>query len=84
VVNAACSVPIFPTPLRTLVGLTVPHSWLRRGRSRRGRAERRMFVGNGVRCERRTEYPISSIAELACAYLCGVHIDFVRQVGPSG
>jgi hypothetical protein len=28
--------------------------------------ERCMFVGDGVRCERRTEYLISSIAELAC------------------
>lgn len=40
-----------------------------------------MFVADGVRCERRTEWLIGSVAELAYAYLCGVHLDFVRQPG---
>jgi hypothetical protein len=43
--------------------------------------ERCMFVGDGVRCEQRTEWLIGSVAELAYAYLCGVHLDFVRQPG---
>ena len=40
-----------------------------------------MFVADGVRCERRTEWLIGSLADLAYAYLCGVHLDFVRQPG---
>jgi len=40
-----------------------------------------MFVADGVRCERRTEWLIGSAAALAYAYLCGVHLDFVRQPG---
>ncbi len=43
--------------------------------------ERCMFVGDGVRCERRTEWLIGSVIELAYAYLCGVHLDFVRHPG---
>lgn len=43
--------------------------------------ERCMFVADGVRCERRTEWLIGSVAELVYAYLCNVHLDFVRQPG---
>lgn len=43
--------------------------------------ERCMFVGDGERCERRPEWRIGSVAELDYAYLCGVHLDFVRQPG---
>jgi hypothetical protein len=43
--------------------------------------ERCMFVGDGDRCERRPEWRIGSVAELDYAYLCGVHLDFVRQPG---
>jgi hypothetical protein len=43
--------------------------------------ERCMFVGDGARCERRTEWLIGSLAELNYAYLCGAHLDFVRQLG---
>lgn len=43
--------------------------------------ERCMFVGDGVRCERRTAWRVGSVTELAYAYLCGVHLDFVRQPG---
>jgi hypothetical protein len=43
--------------------------------------ERCMFVGDGGRCERRTQWLIGSVAELVYAYLCGVHLDFVRQPG---
>jgi hypothetical protein len=34
-----------------------------------------------VRCERRTEWLIGGAAEVAYAYLCGMHLDFVRQLG---
>jgi hypothetical protein len=40
-----------------------------------------MFVGDGDRCERRPEWRIGSVAELDYAYLCGKHLDFVRQPG---
>jgi hypothetical protein len=43
--------------------------------------ERCTFVGDGVRCERRTEWRIGSLAGLPYAYLCDVHLDFVRQSG---
>lgn len=43
--------------------------------------ERCMFVADGDRCERRPEWRIGSVAELDYAYLCGVHLDLVRQPG---
>jgi hypothetical protein len=43
--------------------------------------ERCMFVGDGDRCERRPEWLIGSVDELDYAYLCGVHLDFVRRPG---
>jgi len=43
--------------------------------------ERCMFVGDGDRCERRPEWRIGSEAGLDYAYLCGVHLDLVRQPG---
>lgn len=56
-----------------------PASWCLETAS--GERERCMFVGDGVRCERRTEWLIGSVAALEYAYLCGVHLDFVRQPG---
>jgi hypothetical protein len=44
--------------------------------------ERCMFAAaGGVRCERRTEWRIGCVAGLDHAYLCGVHLDVVRQPG---
>jgi hypothetical protein len=43
--------------------------------------ERCMFVADGDRCEHRPEWRIGSVAELDYAYLCGVHLDFVRRPG---
>ncbi|HEX3475734.1 MAG TPA: hypothetical protein VHT91_11960 [Kofleriaceae bacterium] len=43
--------------------------------------ERCMFVGDGERCEHRPEWRIGSVAELDYAYLCGAHLDLVRQPG---
>lgn len=40
-----------------------------------------MFVGDGARCERRTEWLVGNLAALAYAYLCSVHLDFARQPG---
>jgi hypothetical protein len=46
-----------------------------------GERERCMFVGDGLRCKRRTEWLIGSVSDMAYAYLCGAHLDFVRQLG---